>query len=106
MLGVLCKSSAIWTALATKTNSGARKIALHLVTSSPSGIPCRHQKHRDADRLIGTQRATMLVYFGRVSVIDQRIDMQPCTVRCIAAYGRQLVTESFAFPHFNPGNSP
>jgi hypothetical protein len=28
----------------------------------------------------GTQRATMLVYFERVSVLDQRIDMQPCTV--------------------------
>jgi hypothetical protein len=46
----------------------------------------------------------MLDYFK--DAIDQRIDMQPCTVRCITAYGRQLVTEGFAFPHFKPGNSP
>jgi hypothetical protein len=40
---------------------------------------------RRQDRPIGTQRATMLVYFGGVSAIDQRIDMQPCIVPCIAA---------------------
>jgi len=48
MLGVLCESSAIWAALATKTASGAPQIALHPVTSSPSGLPYRHQEHRDA----------------------------------------------------------
>jgi hypothetical protein len=48
MLGVFCKSSAIWAALATKTAFGAPRIALHPVTSSPSGIPYRHQEHRDA----------------------------------------------------------
>jgi hypothetical protein len=48
MRGVLCESSAIWAALATKTASSAPKIALHPATSSPSGLSDRHQEHRDA----------------------------------------------------------
>jgi len=48
MLGVLCKSSAIWAALATKTAAGAPRIALHQATSSPFGLSDRHQEHRDA----------------------------------------------------------
>jgi hypothetical protein len=119
MLGVLCESSAIWAALATKTASGAPKIALHSVTSSPSGLPCRHQEHLDAlikplQELppIAQRRFRVLLnrvfkemklnrgghmasvrqadrsatrhhvgLFCRVSAIDQRIDVQPCTVR-------------------------
>jgi len=48
MPGVLSESSAIWAALATKTASNAPQIALRSVTSSPSGLPYRHQEHLDA----------------------------------------------------------
>jgi hypothetical protein len=57
MRGVLCESSAIWAALATKTASDAPQIALHPATSSQSGLPYRHQGHLDASikplRLVG-----------------------------------------------------
>jgi hypothetical protein len=103
MLGLLSESSSIWAALATKTAFGAPKIALHPATSSPSGLPCHHQEHFDATGRSERNAPPCWSILEGVSVIDQRIDMQPCTVRLRCRLWRQLVTESLAFPHFNPG---